>query len=126
MTNDMSRPTDATSAVLAPTKTSTGTPATPAPTSIFEVTDTVLDFARVAVLYILQETTLNQVATSQNLLQKFITKARPQAGGVTVEDARKVSLGTDITIDFVSLYINLGKGNVGGGAAGGRSKRRSL
>lgn len=125
MTNDVSRPTDASSVASTPTKTSTGTSVTPAPTSAFEVTDTVLDFARVAVLYILQETTLNQVATSQNLLQKFITKARPQAGGVTVEDARKVSLGTGITIDFVGRFINLGKGDVGGGPAGGRSRRRS-
>ncbi|KAH7037232.1 uncharacterized protein B0I36DRAFT_313583 [Microdochium trichocladiopsis] len=129
MSQDVSRPsgsptsTDGSTPTSTPTKTSTGSSMTPAPTSTFQVTDTTLDFARVAVLFILQETTLNQVASSQNLLQKFFTKARPSAGGVTVEEARKVSLGPGMTIDFVDLFINLGNGNIGGGPAPSRRRR---
>lgn len=118
-------PPDASTPTTTPTRTSTSTAVTPAPTSTFQVTDRVVDFARIAVLYILQETTLNQVASSQNLLQKFFDKARANTNGVTVEEARKVDLGAGMTIDFVGFFINLGKGNVGGGVPAGRRRRRA-
>jgi len=78
---------------------------TPNPAS-FVVTDEVRDFARVAVLYVLQEETLNDAKTGQATLQQFFNSATPARGGVSVERARNVTLGNGNSIDLVDFAID--------------------
>lgn len=95
----------------APSSTST-------PTDSFMVTEEVLDFARVAVLFVLQEETLSNAESAQNAMQRFFTSASNSYLGtgssVTPDQARNVSLGNGNTIDLVSLSIDVGQGTVGG------------
>ncbi|KAK1758527.1 hypothetical protein QBC47DRAFT_144275 [Echria macrotheca] len=80
-------------------------PAPPPSSSLFAVNDQVLDFARVAVLYILQEETLNDAKTAQSILQRFFNSAAPGSGGVSIDRARNVTLGNSNTIDLVDFLI---------------------
>ncbi|KAK0633617.1 hypothetical protein B0T14DRAFT_416558 [Immersiella caudata] len=94
-----------------PTSTSTmmttvsGTPV-PAPSASFIVSEEVLDFARVAVLFILQEENLNDAKTGQATLQQFFTSANQERGGVSVERARNVTLGNGNSVDLVDFTID--------------------
>jgi hypothetical protein len=107
-----STPTATTKTVTAfPTGTAITTSAatatsTASPTSTFSVTDQVLDFARVAVLFILQSETVQDAVNAQSSLQKFFTSARSTAG-VTVEQARNVTIGGSNTVDLVHLLVNV-------------------
>ncbi|KAK0656460.1 hypothetical protein B0T16DRAFT_318752 [Cercophora newfieldiana] len=96
-----------------PTSTSTmmttvsGTPA-PSPSASFIVSEEVLDFARVAVLYLLQEESLNDAKTGQATLQQFFNNAGQgrSGGGVGVDRARNVTLGNGNSIDLVDFTID--------------------
>lgn len=78
------------------------------PTSVFPITEEVLDFARVAVLYILQQENLEQATNAQSTLQHFFSLE-----SFTNMAAANVSLGNDNVINLVRFSVNLGNGSVG-------------
>ncbi|KAL2023509.1 hypothetical protein VTK56DRAFT_2117 [Thermocarpiscus australiensis] len=107
----------------------------PPPSSTFAVTEDVLDFARVAVLFILQEDSLGDAETAQVSLQKFFDDAEQQpglasgAGGsssssssggaaVSVDAARNVTVGEGRSVDLVGFAVDVGDGS---GRVGGRA-----
>lgn len=79
----------------------TSTSSTAAETSTFTVTDEVLDFARVGVLYILQSDSLSDATTAQSSLQKFFS-----TNGTTIDQAKSLSVGGGNTVDLVNFLIN--------------------
>mgnify|MGYP007079361315 FL=1 len=102
--------------------------------NVFTVTEDRLDFARVAVLYVLQEVTIDAAETAQQSLQRFFTAAEGSrlggsgtensdgrsssspASGVSLEQARNVTIGEGRTVDLVGFVIDLGDGRrVGSG-----------
>ncbi|KAL2180878.1 uncharacterized protein P884DRAFT_168560, partial [Thermothelomyces heterothallicus CBS 202.75] len=97
------------------TMPSSGTALPPIPTPTLAVTEEVLDFARVAVLYVLQEDSLTDAETAQIGLQTFL------GGNLDLEAARNVTLGGGRSVDLVGFTIDLGGGlgKVGGGSGGG-------
>ncbi|KAK4192585.1 hypothetical protein QBC35DRAFT_373531 [Podospora australis] len=100
-----------------PTVTSTVTttmsmsPGVPVPTPSFSTTEEVFDFARVAVLYILQEDSLPDAETAQVHLQKFFSTS-----GISVEAARNVTVGGGRSVDLIDFRVDVGggRGRVGG------------
>ena len=78
--------------------------------SMFKVTEDVLDFARVAVLFILQQDTLENAELAQSDLQRFFTQASASyltnGKGVSVETASNVTLGNNNSINLVQLQVN--------------------
>ncbi|KAK3394106.1 hypothetical protein B0H63DRAFT_517260 [Podospora didyma] len=90
------------------------------PTATFSVTEEVLDFARVAVLYILQEESLSNAETAQVTLQRFFTDVTPGASAssseVSVQSARNVTVGNGNSVNLVEFFIDTGDagGRVGG------------
>ncbi|CAK7229549.1 hypothetical protein SCUCBS95973_007261 [Sporothrix curviconia] len=120
--------TQITPSIVSPTSTTTVTTTiTPSPTSsstatasgsgtsasasaTFKVTEDVLDFARVAVLFILQQDTLEDAELAQSDLQRFFTEASASSltdgEGVSVEAASNVTLGNKNSINLVQLQVN--------------------
>ncbi|KAL7929565.1 hypothetical protein V8C35DRAFT_192860 [Trichoderma chlorosporum] len=100
-------------------------PPSPKQTGLFTVTQEVLDFARTAVLYVLQEDSVDAANTAQVQLQQFFTEATQsitQLGSqVTVQEASSISIGGNRTVDLVDTKINIGQGPVGGKATSRRS-----
>ncbi|KAI0877931.1 hypothetical protein GGS24DRAFT_497432 [Hypoxylon argillaceum] len=100
------------------TRTSTTTTSTPTatstaqPTGAFTVTDRVVDFARIAVLYVLQETSVDEASSAQNLLQSFFNTAD---SNTTTDEARNITIGDGNSVDLVDLFIDVGAGKIGGG-----------
>ncbi|KAL2161304.1 hypothetical protein VTH06DRAFT_8524 [Thermothelomyces fergusii] len=94
------------------TMPSSGTTLSPAPTPTLAVTEEVLDFARVAVLYVLQEDSLAEAETAQIRLQTFLS------GSLDLEAAKNVTLGGGRSVDLVGFTVDLGAGSgkVGGGS----------
>ncbi len=88
----------------------TGTGSSAAPSATFTVTEDVLDFARVAVLFILQQESLTSAKSAQSTLQRFFTVASEgslQDGpGVTIQDARNLTLANGNSINLVSFQVN--------------------
>lgn len=88
----------------------TGTGSSAPSTATFTVTEEVLDFARVAVLFILQQDTLQNAELAQSDLQRFFTQASAgplTAGkGVPVDKARNLTLGSSNSINLVQLQVN--------------------
>ena len=81
----------------------------------FTVTEDTLDFARVVVLYILQEETSNDAEAAQSSLQRFFSRAGetdPLYDKVTEEEAKNVTIG-DNTINLVDLSVDIGEGAIG-------------
>ncbi|KAI0475890.1 hypothetical protein GGR56DRAFT_441134 [Xylariaceae sp. FL0804] len=111
-------PTSETTATPALTSRSTAATATTtaSPTNSFNVTEEALDFARVAVLFVLQEESLDSATTAQNYLQTFISNAG--YAFVTVEQATNVTVGGSNTVDLVNFFIDDGSGKIGGGTGG--------
>ncbi|KAK8073779.1 hypothetical protein PG994_004678 [Apiospora phragmitis] len=94
------------------TGTATTTSAPPATTSTvpqFVVTEQVLDFARVAVLFVIQSQNLNNAVMAQMALQKFFSDATSSGSGqgVTPEKAKNLNIGGKNTIDLVHLTVKL-------------------
>ncbi|KAH6697434.1 hypothetical protein F5X68DRAFT_4497 [Plectosphaerella plurivora] len=108
---------------VVPTPTSSIVPP-PAPTATFTVTEEVLDFSRVTVLFILQERDLSTATSAQSTLQKFFVQASRGSGGngsgVTIDMATSLLVADGITVDLVHLLINFS------GAVSGRSTERWL
>lgn len=88
----------------------TGT--TSAPSATFTVTEKVLDFARIAVLFILQAESLSNAEQAQGVLQRFLTSANDgligQSGGESLDSARNVSLGNGNTVDLINFAVDTG------------------
>lgn len=81
----------------------------------FTITEDTLDFARVVVLYILQEETSNDAEAAQSDLQRFFSRAgetNPQYDKVKEREARNVTVG-DNTINLVDLRVDIGDGIIG-------------
>lgn len=77
----------------------------------FTVSQKVLDFARVVVLYILQEQDLDAAQQAQTSLQDFFTKsANPnrQDDPGTMEEPTSVSIGQDKSVNLVKFFVNIG------------------
>ncbi|KAI1755694.1 hypothetical protein F4782DRAFT_538176 [Xylaria castorea] len=105
--------TSATTTVPSTTRTrsSTTTP-TAQPTGAFTIDDVVVDFARTVVLFVLQEKSVDQASTAQNLLQNFFNSADSDT---TVDQARNITIGDSSSVDLVDLFVDVGTGRVGGG-----------
>ncbi|KAH8686145.1 hypothetical protein BGZ60DRAFT_523403 [Tricladium varicosporioides] len=78
------------------------------PTAVFAVTEQVLDFARVAVLYVLQQETLDSAVAAQSALQKFFDPL-----SFTNRAAMNISLGNGNTINLVGFTLDVGNGTIG-------------
>ncbi|KAG9244423.1 hypothetical protein BJ878DRAFT_72193 [Calycina marina] len=77
-------------------------------TGIFDVTDTVLDFARVAVLFMLQEETLEKASTAQTSFQTFFNSQT-----ATNLAAANVSIGNGNTVNLINFQLSTGSTTVG-------------
>jgi hypothetical protein len=78
------------------------------PSGIFSITEEVLDFARVAVLYILQQKNLEQATNAQGTLQHFFSLE-----SFTNAAAQNVSVGGNNFVNLVGFSVNTGNGSVG-------------
>jgi len=78
------------------------------PTAAFAITEEVLDFARVAVLYVLQQEQLDNAVSAQTALQKFFS-----AESFTNRAAMNVSLGNSNSVNLVTFAVDVGNGTVG-------------
>ncbi|KAG9255451.1 uncharacterized protein F5Z01DRAFT_54839 [Emericellopsis atlantica] len=82
--------------------------------STFNVTEEVLDFARVAVLYILQQEDASDAEAAQTSLQSFFSGGQYDESAITQKDAQNVTVGAkDHTVNLVDFGIDLGDGLVG-------------
>ncbi|KAH8601806.1 hypothetical protein B0O99DRAFT_588984 [Bisporella sp. PMI_857] len=79
------------------------------PTAAFAVTETVLDFAKVAVLYVLQELSLEDASDAQTSFQRFFNSNQLSTNQV----ARNFSLGGTSTVNLINFKIDIGSGLVG-------------
>lgn len=90
------------------TATSSGSSASAS--AMFKVTEDVLDFARVAVLFILQQDTLENAELAQSDLQRFFTQASASSltngKGVSVDKATNLTLGNSNSINLVQFQVN--------------------
>ena len=90
----------------------------------FVVSEDVLDFARVAVLFILQEDGISDASRAQSVLQRFFTTSNSANGRgttLTTDAASNVDLGNGNSIDLVNFRVNAGSG-----LTGGRTFKRAL
>ncbi|KAI9904129.1 hypothetical protein N3K66_000658 [Trichothecium roseum] len=76
----------------------------------FNVTQEVLDFARVAVLYVLQEQSFDYAETAQSDLQRFFSDS---GKGITERQAYNLTIGGSNTVNLVGYRLDLGEGVVG-------------
>jgi hypothetical protein len=97
------------------TKTSaTAVPSqTQSPTNKFQITNEVLDFARVAVLFVLQQENVDSAQDAQSSIDKFFAKARKD-DGVLVKQAESVSIGDKSSVDLLRYKITIGSETIGG------------
>ncbi|KAM3520833.1 hypothetical protein MY4038_009271 [Beauveria bassiana] len=84
----------------------------------FNVTDTVIDFCRVSVLFVLQEQDVNTAQDAQSDVQAFLTKitASDAVNGpkITQKQASNITIGNGSSINLVDFHIDLGNGLLGG------------
>lgn len=78
--------------------------------TVFNSTQEVQDFARVAVLFLLQEDDLDVASTAQSNLQTFFNAQKS-----TNKDALNVTLGGGNSANLVELSVQLGNGTMFGG-----------
>ncbi|KAI1818669.1 hypothetical protein GGS20DRAFT_198141 [Poronia punctata] len=81
------------------------------PTKAFRTIDEVVDFARITVLYILQEKSVEQASSAQSALQHFFNVA-----GSYLEpgEGRNITIGNGNSVDLVNFFVDVGAGRVGG------------
>lgn len=96
--------------------------ATVDPSANFVVTEEVLDFVRVAVLYVLQESTLDAAVSVQGTLQKIFDLQSYTNGNV-----QNLTLGAGVWVDLLGFRVDAGAGDgvVGGMNASVVVKRES-
>jgi hypothetical protein len=75
------------------------------PNADFTVTQQVLDFARVAVLFVLQQEDIDNAVTAQGQLQHAFS-----LNDLSNKVARNLSIGAGNTVDLLTFTINLGNG----------------
>ena len=81
----------------------------------FVTTEEVLDFARVAVLYILQEQDPDSAQSAQGAIQEFFDKvADGNNGDAALEEATELRVGSNTTLNFVDFFIEFGSRRIGG------------
>ncbi len=102
-----------------PSATHTGSPA-PSNTN-FAITEEILDFSRVAVLYVLQQEQLNNAITAQGNIQKFLSSGTVNGWS----SAGNLSLGNGNSANFLTLSVDVGQGTVGGTGRGGSNSTQS-
>jgi hypothetical protein len=117
-------PATAASAIPATTSPAgTASPATAAPsaaaTAAFTLTQESLDFARVAVLYILQKQSVDDAVTAQSYIQNFFNTALTR--GLENSQAGNVTAGDGNSIDFWGGSLVLEGGERVGGSGSGSS-----
>ncbi|KAL1866506.1 hypothetical protein Daus18300_006741 [Diaporthe australafricana] len=78
------------------------------PGSVFTVTNDVLDFARVGILFVLQQDSVADASTAQTALQTFLTSS-----SATIASASNVTLSSGNSIDLVNFRVDAGTGLVG-------------
>lgn len=92
-------------------------PSGPPPGTLFVVTEEKLDFARTAVLFILQEKSVDNAISAQSTLQRLFSKVTQgktqKASQVTEAQAFNFDLGNGNTINLVDLSVNVGRGPIG-------------
>jgi len=71
--------------------------------------DDVLEFARVAVLYILQERALTDGLAAQTMIQRLLVSD----GGLASKSARNITIGDGCSVDLVEKRIDIGNGLIG-------------
>lgn len=102
-----------------PTRSASTGPANPAQT--LAVTEELLDFARVAVLRILQEDSLKDAESAQNALQRvfsLVSQGKTDTSKVvTVGQASNVTLSSGNSVDLVNFRVDTGGNLVGGRVA---------
>ncbi|KAI9879890.1 MAG: hypothetical protein M1830_006557 [Pleopsidium flavum] len=91
------------------TATSPSSAASPSSTTGALVDDRTLDFARISVLYILQETTFNTAVEAQEKIQAFLA----------TYSQISINVSGSIVIDFGNLSIDRGNGTIVGGKSTG-------
>ncbi|KAL2885730.1 hypothetical protein HOO65_070192 [Ceratocystis lukuohia] len=104
--------------------TSTVTVDPPTSTATYDASEDAIDFARVAVLFVLQETNLDQASEAQSALNSFFTRETKQ----TEEQAKNLDLGNSNFIDLVNFRVQAGSSIAGNSetkaaANSGSSKR---
>lgn len=98
---------------LATATASAPTPSTSSP-GTHPITQQILDFARVAVLFIYQETSLGSAVQAQSSLQQALFDA-------SSFNASKTAVGGGVVVDFGKFTVDFGNGTLfGGGKGGGR------
>ncbi|RGP77914.1 hypothetical protein FLONG3_3983 [Fusarium longipes] len=83
------------------------------PVHKFQITNEVLDFARVAVLFVLQQQDVDSAQNAQSSIDKFFAKARKD-DGVLAKEAENVSIGDKKSVDLLRYKITLGSDTIGG------------
>ncbi|EJT70478.1 hypothetical protein GGTG_11501 [Gaeumannomyces tritici R3-111a-1] len=115
-----SRSTSTPSTRSPPPSTSTTQRNPPPASTSFPVTGQVLDFARISVLFVLQQQTLQNAETAQIALQRFFTAAGQGSAApspVTPAQARNLTLGNGNSVNLVDFAVDVGAGPVGGAVA---------
>lgn len=100
-----------------PTEADNESPTSRISSPAYNVTEEALDFARIAVLYVLQEQSITEASSAQTGLERFFnqaSKANPQLEAPTEKDAMNVTFGGANSVDMVNYRIDLGKGIIGG------------
>jgi hypothetical protein len=78
------------------------------PNSQFLITEQVLDFARVAVLFVLQQQEINAAVAAQGALQHVFSLE-----DMDNREAMNISIGGGSSVDLIDFSLNLGNGSVG-------------
>ncbi|RCI15738.1 hypothetical protein L249_2912 [Ophiocordyceps polyrhachis-furcata BCC 54312] len=94
---------------LTTTTTSSVTPIPTPPADRFVVNDQVREFARVAVLFILQEENTDAAKTAQTTLEQFLSRT-----DTTIQQASDVDVGGRNRVNLVKFTVDFGQGPVGG------------
>ncbi|KAI1827719.1 hypothetical protein F4861DRAFT_331448 [Xylaria intraflava] len=115
-------PSSSTTAKTSPTPTGPGsvstessgtaTVSTPRPTGAFIVTDEMVEFSRVAILFVLQEKTVDDASVAQSSLETFFNNV---GSSTTVKQAKNITIGGNNSINLIDLFVDVGAGKVVGG-----------
>ncbi|QSZ32243.1 hypothetical protein DSL72_001817 [Monilinia vaccinii-corymbosi] len=99
-----SPPTPSTPTTTQTTSATMGTSTTD-PSAVFTITQEVLDFARITVLFVLQQESLDNAVTAQGQLQRFFNKQSFENMA-----ARNVSMGSGNSVNLMEFTVDLGSG----------------
>jgi hypothetical protein len=108
------------SSVIPPSSTAAAPPAvTSGLISAFTITEEMLDFGRVAVLFVLQEQTAEAAVAAQTNLQRFFSEVQRSgavgAGDDMRSEATNLAIGGNNKINLTGFTVDTGNGPVGRG-----------